>query len=377
MIRNGFVDIYIIKEQECGYLIKDGRFIKLLTAGRYSFIKARGYKVETVPMTGEVKTCGIPEEVLMKDEAFAKRVVKAVLPDECIALRFVNKAYREVITKPETLFWNVFETNEFQLIDITTSYMEETLPRIYMDLMPAKYYKKIVIKDGETGLLYFDNRYEKRLDTGSYYFWNYGKEVTCKIFNMKFQQLDISGQEILTADKVAVRLNVICNYRIVDPERLVRQVEGAASQLYTYVQLKLREYVGRYRLDELLAQKEEISSYVLERLREYQDKYCVEITGAGIKDIILPGEIREIMNTVLIAEKKAQANVIMRREEVASTRSLLNTAKLMDENKTLFQLKEMEYLERICDKVGNISLSGGRGVLEQLAELAGLQNQQL
>ena len=96
------------------------------------------------------------------------------------------------------------------------------------------------------------------------------------------------------------------------------------------------------------------------------------MTGAGIKDIILPGEIREIMNTVLIAEKKAQANVIMRREEVASTRSLLNTARLMDENQTLFKLKEMEYLERICDKVGSISLNGGRGALAQLAELAGI-----
>ena len=74
----------------------------------------------------------------------------------------------------------------------------------------------------------------------------------------------------------------------------------------------------------------------------------------------------------LIAEKRAQANVIMRREEVASTRSLLNTAKLMDENKTLFKLKELEYLEKICDKVGNISINGGKGVLEQLAELTGV-----
>lgn len=98
---------YIIKEQECGYLMKDGRFVELLTAGRYSYLNMLGYEVQTVPMTGEVKTCGIPEEILMKDEKFASRVVKAVLPDECIALRFVNKAYREVITKPETLYWNV------------------------------------------------------------------------------------------------------------------------------------------------------------------------------------------------------------------------------------------------------------------------------
>lgn len=299
-----------------------------------------------------------------------------MLPDTSIAIRFVNGAFREVVCKPETLFWNVFEKNEFQVIDITKPWMEETLPRMYMELMPAKYYKKIVIKDGETGLLYFDNQFERQLETGTYFFWNYGRETTCKVFNLKLQQLEISGQEILTADKVGVRLNVICTYRITDPRRLVMLVENVGTQLYTHAQLILREYVGRFRLDELLEQKEEISQYVLEEMKKKQEDYCVEIVSAGIKDIILPGEIREIMNTVLLAEKRAQANVITRREEVASTRSLLNTARLMDENQTLFKLKEMEYLERICDKVGTISLNGGKGVMEQLAELAGMEGKE-
>lgn len=362
----------IIKEQDCGFLLKNGRFQKLLLAGRYTYFKELGYEVLTVPMTGQVKTNGIPIEVLLKCPDFASRVVKAELPDTSIAIRFVNGAFKEVLTAAETYFWNVFETNTFQVIDITKPYMEETLPRMYMDLMPAKYYKKITIKDGEAGLLYFDNRMEGRLESGTYYFWNYGREVTCKIFNLKIQQLEISGQEVLTADKVGVRLNVICNYRITQPEELVKKIEGASAQLYTCAQLIIREYVGRYRLDELLAQKEEIGRYILEKIRERQQELCVEVMNGGIKDIILPGEIRDIMNTVLIAEKKAQANVIMRREEVASTRSLLNTARLMEENQTLFKLKELEYLERICDKVGNISLNGGKGVLEQLAELTGV-----
>ena len=324
-------------------------------------------------MTGAVNTCGIPEEILMKDPEFASRVVKNVLPDTSIAIRFVNGAFREVVCKPETLFWNVFEKNEFQIIDITKPWMEETLPRMYMELMPAKYYKKFVIKDGETGLLYFDNQFERQLETGTYFFWNYGRETSCKVFNLKLQQLEISGQEILTADKVGVRLNVICTYRITDPRRLVKMVENVGTQLYTHAQLILREYVGRFRLDEILEQKEEISRYVLEEMKKKLEDYCVEIVSAGIKDIILPGEIREIMNTVLLAEKRAQANVITRREEVASTRSLLNTARLMDENQTLFKLKEMEYLERICDKVGTISINGGKGVMEQLADLAGME----
>jgi regulator of protease activity HflC (stomatin/prohibitin superfamily) len=98
-------------------------------------------------------------------------------------------------------------------------------------------------------------------------------------------------------------------------------------------------------------------------------KFGLEIGHSGIKDVILPGEIRDIMNQVLIAEKKSQANVIMRREETASTRSLLNTAKLMEENEVLYRLKELEYIERISEKISQITLSGGTQIADQLREI--------
>ena len=139
-------------------------------------------------------------------------------------------------------------------------------------------------------------------------------------------------------------------------------------QIYTLTQLMLREHIGKFRFDELLEQKDSIAESVLKNLQGRQDALFVEFSDAGLKDIILPGEIREIMNTVLVAEKNAQANVISRREEVASTRSLLNTAKLMEENATLYKLKELEYLEKICDRVGSISVGGGN----LLTELGGL-----
>ena len=98
---------YIIKEQEAGYLCRNGKFLRLLAAGKYTYPKALGYDVQIVTMSGEVKTCGIPENILMQDKEFSARVVKAAVPDECIAIRFVNGAYKEVLTKAETLLWNV------------------------------------------------------------------------------------------------------------------------------------------------------------------------------------------------------------------------------------------------------------------------------
>ena len=144
----------------------------------------------------------------------------------------------------------------------------------------------------------------------------------------RLTQMNITGQEMLTADKVSLRINFVCNYRITDPVRINSEIDDFSEQIHVAAQLALREYVGRYKLDEILENKDQMSEFVYKKLKEKEESLFVEICDAGVKDIILPGEIREIMNTVLVAEKRAQANVITRREEVASTRSLLNTAKL-------------------------------------------------
>lgn len=92
----------------------------------------------------------------------------------------------------------------------------------------------------------------------------------------------------------------------------------------------------------------------------------------ALKDIILPGDIREILNQVVTAEKQAQANLIRRREETAATRSLLNTARLMEDNPLLVRMKELETLERIADKVEKLTVVGGLdSLLEQTVTLRG------
>ena len=140
-------------------------------------------------------------------------------------------------------------------------------------------------------------------------------------------------------------------------------------QLYVAFQLVLREFIGVLMFDELLEKKEALLPYILEAVKSNAMGLGVEVTGFGIRDIILPGDVKDIMNKVLVAEKNAQANSIMRREETASTRSLLNTAKLMEDNVMLWKLKEMEYVEKIADKISNISVSGNGALIEQLKQI--------
>ena len=94
------------------------------------------------------------------------------------------------------------------------------------------------------------------------------------------------------------------------------------------------------------------------------------LLGVGVKDVILPGEMKEILNSVVQAEKSAQANVIRRREEANATRSLLNTAKLVEESPVLMRLKELEALEKVTEKIDKLTVFGGLdGVMKQLVSL--------
>ena len=95
-------------------------------------------------------------------------------------------------------------------------------------------------------------------------------------------------------------------------------------------------------LDEVLSAKNALDAELRAFVRERIAETGIEVTELGVKDVILPGEIRELVNKVVEAERTAKANLIRRQEETAATRSLLNTAKLMEDNPLLLRLKELE-----------------------------------
>lgn len=361
----------IIKENETAFLTKNGVFVKMLFAGKHNVAKALGYEVFVEAMEDEVDFLEVPYQVLAKNKEFAERTVRFQIPDGYLGLIYVNGTLRSCANRKEYVFWNVFETYEMKLISMEQTEIGKEVTKQMLDVIPTRFYTTVEVGEGQVGLLYFDNVLQRTLARGVYRFWTYAAAVTSQVIDMKQTELNILGQEILTKDKIGIRMNVVCTYRVTDPVALVENIKRLDQQLYSMVQLVTRELTGNYKLDEILEMKETISKEVFSKLQEKAPEFYVEFSAAGIKDIILPGEIRDIMNSVLVAEKNAQANVIARREEVASTRSLLNTAKLMEENKTLYRLKELEYMERICDKVGEISVGGNAGLVEQLGVLLG------
>ncbi len=339
----------------------------MLEAGKYFLFGGREIEVCNTENPIISRKCSL--ETLLADKNVADRAAVVEVGDEELALHYVNGKFVSVLASGKHAFWTERDRHEFKSVDISTPNVDESVPLYIFSKIHSFYYTKIEVAEGQKARLYFNQKLERILDAGTYYFWNNPVRVDVRYVDARLTQMDITGQEILTADKVSLRINFVCHYRVTDFVKIDTEINDFTEQLHVAAQLALREYVGKYKLDEILENKTEMSEFVFGKLKAKEKELFIEITDAGVKDIILPGEIREIMNTVLVAEKRAQANVITRREEVASTRSLLNTAKLMEENKTLYKLKELEYVERICENVGNISLNGNGNILTQLTGL--------
>lgn len=357
----------IIQESQKGFLFKNGKYIKLLDAGKYHLFGGRDIEISDLDQDIACRRCAL--ETLLADRAVAERTTVVEVGDEELALHYVNGKFSSVLRYGKYAFWSTLDQHDFKIVDISTPAVDASIPAYIFSKIPQIYYIKIEVAEYQKARLYFNQKLVRILDAGTYYFWKTATKVKVEYVDTRLTQMNITGQEILTADKVALRINFVCNYRVTDYVKILTEIDDFAEQMHVAAQLALREYVGRHKLDEILENKEQMSAFVAAKLKVREKELYVEITDAGVKDIILPGEIRAIMNTVLVAEKRAQANVITRREEVASTRSLLNTAKLMDENQTLYKLKELEYVERICENVGNISLTGSGDILSQLTAI--------
>lgn len=358
----------VIGEHERGFLYRNGRFVRMLLPGKHYILKLLGYTCDTVRITDEPIRDNVLLAAAAEDKNFASCIRRVDIPEGGIALHYINGRYADTLTE-SCAFWNVFRKHEFRIVDTSDDSSLKDIPAKILEAMPDDILLRVVVEDWQAALLFVDGAFSRRLPSGMHHFWHNGRHISCPIYDMRARQVDVSGQEILTSDKVSLRVNFISSYKITDPVAMSANLSGYESQIYSAAQLALRELLGSMSFDEVLGNRNSIAGQVLNILKKNEQSLYVEFLSAGMKDIILPGEIRDIMNTVLVAEKRAQANVITRREEVASTRSLLNTARMMEENATLYKLKELEYLERICDKVDSIKVSNAAGLLEQLRSM--------
>lgn len=349
-----------------GIVQRKGDYARVLTAGKH-WVRMSD-RVTSYAMDG-FYTVTPETAIMLRDPEFQALVELIEVKDYEIALKSDGYNFNRVVRPGRYFYFKGLVNFNFDIIDLrkTEDANQMKLGLMYnQELVP--YRLDVKIEAYEEGLLFIDGTFVRRLTKGLYFFWKYVVPVEVMKVDLRQVLLEISGQELLTKDKAALRLNFQATYRLVDAEKALLDNKDYQKQLYTAFQLALREFVGTLTLDELLAAKEKVAKAIFQQVKVEANNLGVEVVTAGIRDIILPGEVRDIMNKVLVAQKSAEANTIARREETAATRTLLNTAKLMEDNDMLYRLKEMEFMEKIAEKIGEVNLSSNGQVLEQLTK---------
>jgi hypothetical protein len=356
-----------INAGKVGIVIKRNAYNRVLTEGKFWLMP---YEEAVVYDMAKPFIPPFELNILLKDEKLAALLIVVKVADNEIALKYEDGIFKGVLVPGKYAFWKGVIEYSFTTVDLGKIEIPESFDRnLLFKPEVASYMRAYTVESFEKGIMFVDGKFDKVLDAGIYLFWKNAIPVTVMKADLRQLQMEVSGQEILTRDKAALRVNFYAQYKITDVIKALVNCKEYDKQLYILMQLALREYIGTFSLDELLENKESVSASILKTISASAEKLGIEILACGIRDIILPGEVKEIMNQVLIAEKKAQANIITRREETASTRSLLNTARLMEDNAMLFKLKEMEYVEKIADKINTISLSGGNQIIDQLRDI--------
>jgi len=175
----------------------------------------------------------------------------------------------------------------------------------------------------------------------------------------------------MSNDKVTLRMNLVVTYRVTDPVKAVTVVSDASQALYREAQLALRAAVGTRSIDELLSDKESIGREVANALSDRSWEFGVDIRSVGLRDIVLPGDMKEILNRVITAQKEAEANLIKRREETAAARAQANTARLLAQNPVLARIKELELLQEVLAGTKATFVLGGTDLAGQVRSLIG------
>jgi len=364
----------VIGDGERGLVYRNRQLERVLEPGVHKFFDPRGELGITVHAIARPEYAGNDTDVLIaRMDMLAPYFTLADIGEQEVGLVSKNGKLEDVILPGgRKLYWKGLVRVDVRKVAL------DGLPEV--DAAVARRLRQLgalskvaVVADVPaefTGLVFIDGKLSKTLAPGAYAFWNFQKNVVVDIVDLRVQAVEVSGQELLTRDKVSLRVNLAASTRVVDVVAARTKVAKIGEHVYRELQYGLRKAVSAKTLDELLGDKASLDADIFAHVRGQMTGLGIEVLGVGVKDVILPGEMKDILNSVVQAEKSAQANVIRRREEANATRSLLNTAKLIEDSPVLMRLKELEALEKITEKIDKLTVFGGLdGVMKQLVSL--------
>jgi len=359
-----------INENERGFVFKNGKFKDVL---------APGYHRNSLFAFGvEIQKVSIKEN--MFDHADLKQIVNSGLLKNDLrvldltenerALVWIDRRFYGIFGAGLYAFWTIDRQVDVEIFEVTHPRFEHSLMEVIRNApATAVHLDSFKLPKGYKGLVLVDQKLDEVLDPGTYMFWKNLKSVSFIPVNTQEETQSVSGQELMTKDRVSLRVNADLSTQVVDPVLYHEANSNASNAIYRRTQLILREEIGKLELDELLTGKDSLNEVMIERVRVEAQMLGMKVNAFGIRDVILPGDMKALLNQVVEARKAAEASNITRREETASMRSQLNTAKLIEQNPTLMKIRELETLERVAQNGKLIVSVGDDKLTEKLTNL--------
>ncbi|MBL8890937.1 MAG: slipin family protein [Planctomycetaceae bacterium] len=359
-----------IRSFEVGLKFREGEFTSLLGPGKHWIIDPWN-KIQ-VRVVSKRSPWLVDEQLdmIVKTKALDGQATVIDLKDNQRALVWIDGRFARVLGPGLHAYWLGLREVQVEILDARqVRFDHHELKSVIQSPEANRWLDVHKIDRDHTGVVFIDGRYVDQLPPGSYAFWKDMAETRVVTLDMREAQLDVSGQEIMTLDKVTLRMNALVTFLVKDARRAVSAASDVRQSLYREVQLALRAVIGGRELDSFLTGKDEVSQELEQHVRQQAGALGLEIRAVGIKDVILPGEMKDLMNRVTEAKKAAEANLIARREETAAMRSQSNTAKLLAENPTLMRLRELEVLEKIAS-AGRLNIVlGEKGLADKVVNL--------
>ncbi len=372
-----------VPEQHIGLLFEDDQFMRVLPSGVHRFSNPIKQRKSIVYSCRADAAMSVPAEVLQiadnHDTEFESLISRWQTSESQVGLVYQDGVLKDVLAPASRgAYWTGVRSVEVRLLDIAGE--GEIEPELARRLRGARdrllrnsvtsAIVTLTVPEGHVGFLLIDGKRRKVLQTGVHAYWKFDRDVTGRMLDCRLQNMEVNGQEILTADKVSLRVNLSATWRIVNAVQVMESLVDHSDFLYRELQLALRTIVSTRSLDELLEDKNLLNAQVRELAAERAAEFGMEVSTVGARDIVLPGEMKDMLSQVVEAQKRAEANLIHRREETQATRSLHNTAKVMEGNLTLLRLKELEVLEKVSSQIGTLNVYGGlNGVMKDLVTL--------
>lgn len=351
-----FIKRFKIRENQAGVRFHDGEFRGLLGAGTHWFFDPlRRVDVQVVSRRAP-QFVHEQLDVIAASGELKGRATVVDLKDDQRGLVWVDGRFVTILPPGLFAFWTGPRAVRVEVVPAGRGPFEhEDLKVVARWPMAPAHLDLHTIGRGCVGVLFLDGQFAETLAPGRYAFWKGVADVRLVEVDLRETAIEVGGQEIMTSDKVTLRLTVVVTYRVHDARKAVCAVDDVKPALYREAQLALRAIVGARELDALLTDKDALAREVEDLLARRAGELGLTVLSAGVRDVILPGDMKELMNKVTEARKAAEANLVLRREETAALRSQANSAKLLSDNPVLLRLRELEALEKIAS-AGNLKV---------------------